>query len=95
MQESRPLAGSTLDVVWLRRSRLLNSCLLVVGLALGLVAGTSVGMQLGGGGLALSMSQAVLLLIGAAWLVVAYVFSRRRRFQLAGGMVIALVTVAQ
>lgn len=94
MQESRPLVGSAMDLVWLRRSRLLNNCLLVVGLAFAIVAGTGIGVQLGEGSLNLSTLQVVVLIGAAAWLIVAYVFSRRRRLQLAGGMVVALLIVA-
>ena len=78
----------------LRRNRLLNSCLLVVGLALGIVAGASVSVQPAEDSLNLSTLQAVVLLAGAAWLIVAYVLSRRRHIQLAGGMVVALVIAA-
>jgi NtrC-family two-component system sensor histidine kinase KinB len=91
MQESRPLVGSARDIIGLRRSRLLNACLLVISLIMGASAGTSVVVQLGRGGLNLSIPGAVLLLVGAAWLIVAYVLSRRRRIRLAGAMVVALV----
>ncbi len=91
MQESRPLVGSARDIIRLRRSRLLNACLLVISLIMGASAGTSVVVQLGRGGLNLSIPGAVLLLVGAAWLIVAYVLSRRRRIRLAGAMVVALV----
>ncbi len=91
MQESRPLVGSARDIIGLRRSRLLNACLLVISLIMGASAGTSVVVQLGRGGLNLSIPGAVLLLIGAAWLIVAFVLSRRRRIRLAGAMVVALV----
>ena len=58
---------------------------------MGASAGTSVVVQLGRGGLNLSIPGAVLLLVGAAWLIVAYVLSRRRRIRLAGVMIVALV----
>jgi NtrC-family two-component system sensor histidine kinase KinB len=91
MQESRPLVGSARDIIGLRRSRLLNACLLVISLLMGASAGTSVVVQLARGGLNLSISGAVLLLVGAAWLIVAFVLSRRGRIRLAGTMVVALV----
>jgi signal transduction histidine kinase len=91
MQESRPLIGSAGDTVGLRRSRLLNSCLLVIGLLIGASAGASVAMQFESSGLSLALPSAVLLLVGAAWLIVAYVLSRRRLLRLAGMMVVILV----
>jgi len=91
MQESRPLVGSARDIIGLRRSRLLNTCLLVISLIMGASASTSVVVQLGRGGLNLSIPGAVLLLVGAAWLIVAYVLSRRGRLRLAGAMIVALV----
>jgi two-component system, NtrC family, sensor histidine kinase KinB len=91
MQESRLLAGPTTDIVGLQRSRVLNSCLLIIGLMMGASAGTNVVVQLGQGDLDLSVSRAVLLLIGAAWLIVAYVLSRRRYLRLAGAMIVTLV----
>src|SRR5947207_200870 len=94
MQESRPLIGSTMDSVWLLRSRFLNSCLLVVSLALAVVGAASVAVQLGNGSLNLSILEIMLLVGSAAWLTVAYLLSRRRRFRLAGGMVVGLVVVA-
>src|SRR5262245_6491420 len=91
MQESRPLIGSVRDTVGLRRSQLLNSCLLVIGLLMGVSAGASAFMQLESGGLSFSFFSAVLLLVGAAWLIVAYVLSRRHYMRLAGMMVVSLV----
>jgi signal transduction histidine kinase len=91
MQESRPLATSARDIAGLRRLRLLNVCLLVIGLCMGASAGASALVQLSRGGLNLSIPGAVLLLIGAAWLIVAYVLSRRRYIRLAGAMVVALL----
>jgi signal transduction histidine kinase len=91
MQESRPLIGSARDTVGLRRSQLLNLCLLVIGLLMGVSAGASVFMQLESGGLSFTFASAVLLLVGAAWLIVAYVLSRRRYLRLAGMMVVLLV----
>src|SRR5690242_2601799 len=93
MQESRPLIGSARDLIGLRRSRLLNLCLLVMGMLMGASAGASVAVQLGKGGLNFSIPGAVLLLVGAAWLIVAYVLSRRRYLRIAGAMVVALVIV--
>jgi signal transduction histidine kinase len=93
MQESRPLAASARDIAGLHRLRLLNVCLLVIGLCMGASAGASALVQLSKGGLNLSIPGAVLLLIGAAWLIVAYVLSRRRYIRFAGAMVVALVIV--
>jgi signal transduction histidine kinase len=93
MQESRPLATSARDIAGLHRLRLLNVCLLVIGLCMGASAGVSALVQLSKGGLKLSIPGAVLLLIGAAWLIVAYVLSRRRYIRFAGAMVAALVIV--
>src|SRR5262245_3826891 len=91
MQESRPLAASARDIAGLHRIRLLNVCLLVIGLCMGASAGASALVQLSRGGLNLSIPGAVLLLIGAAWLIVAYVLSRRRYVRFAGAIVVALV----
>src|SRR5262245_2568278 len=93
MQESRPLVASARDIAGLHRLRLLNVCLLVIGLCMGASAGVSALVQLSKGGLNLSIPGAVLLLIGAAWLIVAYVLSRRRYIRFAGAMVVALVIV--
>jgi signal transduction histidine kinase len=90
MQESRPLIGSVRRGVGLRRSRLLNLCLLVIGLLMGASVGAGLAVQLDNDGLTLSIPGAVLLLVGAAWLMVAYVLSRRRHLRIAGAMVVAL-----
>jgi signal transduction histidine kinase len=94
MPKVRPLAHTTAEIERLRRSRLMNNSLLAVGLTLGAVASAGVGLQLGEGRLNLSILQAVLLLIGGAWLLIAYLFSRARRHQIAGGMIIALTVAA-
>ena len=60
---------------------------------MGASAGVSALVQLSKGGVNLSIPGAVLLLIGAAWLIVAYVLSRRRYIRFAGAMVVALVIV--
>ncbi len=93
MQEARPFLNSAADMDWLRRSRLLRNCVLAIGLALGALVGTSVGVQLSEGRLNGSVLPA-LLLVGAAWLIVAYLLSRRGRLRLAGAMIVGLVLVA-
>src|SRR5262245_61369491 len=94
MQETRPLIGSTIDSARILQRRFLNYCLLVVGLALGIVVGTSVVVQWVKGSLDLSIFQIVPLLVSAAWLIVAYMLNRRRRFRLAGSMMVVLVLAA-
>jgi signal transduction histidine kinase len=94
MQKSRLMVRSTADMEWLRRSQLMNSCLLMLGLALGTILGADVGVKLSEGRLNGSLLQAVLLVVGGTWLIIAYLFSRRRRLRLAGGMIIALVIAA-
>lgn len=93
MHEARPLLNSAADMDWLRRSHLLRNCVLAIGLALGALVGTSVGMQLSEGRLNGSVLP-TLLLVGAAWLIVAYLLSRRGRLRLAGAMIVGLVLVA-
>src|SRR5262245_3331277 len=90
MQESRPLAASARDIAGLHRIRLLNVCLLVIGLCMGASAGASALVQVSRGGLSLSIPGAVLLLIGAAWLIVASALSRRRYIRFAAAIVAAL-----
>jgi signal transduction histidine kinase len=90
MQESRSLIGSARDAVGLRRTRLLNVSLLVIGLLIGASAGAGLAVQLDNDGLAFSIPAAVLLFAGAAWLIVAYILSRRRHLRIAGTMVVAL-----
>src|SRR5262245_45976741 len=90
MQKARPLVHTTTDLEGLRRSHLMNNSLLAVGLILGAVVSTGVGLQLGEGRLTLSILQSALLLIGGAWLLIAYLLSRARRHRIAGGMIVML-----
>ena len=94
MPKVRPLAHTTAEIERLRRSRLMNNSLLAVGLTLGAVVSAGVGLQLGEGRLDLSMLQAALLLIGGTWLLIAYLFGRARRHQIAGGMIVVLTVSA-
>src|SRR5215216_4882228 len=94
MHKVRPLAHTTVEIERSRRSRLMNNSLLAVGLTLGAIVGAGVGLQLGEGRLNLSMLQAALLLIGGTWLLIAYLFGRARRHQIAGSMIIALMVAA-
>jgi signal transduction histidine kinase len=94
MQKPRPFVRTATDIEWLRRSRLTNSCLLAIGLIVGAIVGTSVDIRLGEGGLDGSMLQPILLLVVGGWLLIAYLFSRARRYYVAGGMIVALVLSA-
>jgi signal transduction histidine kinase len=91
MQKPRPFVRTATDIEWLRRSRLTNSCLLAIGLIVGAIVGTSVDIRLGEDGLDGSMLQPILLLVIGGWLLIAYLFSRARRYYVAGGMIVALV----
>jgi len=94
MQESRPLIGSAIDSAWLLHRRFLNYCLIVVGMALGILVGTSVVVQWVGGSENLSLFQIVPLIVSTAWLTIAYMLNRKRRFRLAGSMIVVLVLIA-
>lgn len=94
MQETRPLVGSVLDNVRLLQRRFLNYCLLIASLALFMGVGAGVAAQWLQGSLNLSPFQVVVLLVSSAWLSIAYMLNRRRRFRLAGSMVVALTLVA-
>ncbi|MEP7190636.1 MAG: hypothetical protein ABI901_15710, partial [Roseiflexaceae bacterium] len=72
----------------------MNNSLLAVGLTLGAIVGAGVGLQLGEGSLNLSVLQTALLLLGGAWLLIAYLFSRARRHRIAGGMIVVLTVSA-
>ena len=94
MQKVRPLAHTTAEFERLRRGRLMNNSLLAVGLTLGAIVGAGVGLQLGEGSLNLSVLQTALLLLGGAWLLVAYLFSRSRQHRIAGAMIVVLTVSA-
>ncbi|HEX5689918.1 MAG TPA: PAS domain-containing sensor histidine kinase, partial [Roseiflexaceae bacterium] len=94
MHESRPLIGSARDIVGLRRIRLLNLCLLVIGLLIGASAGAGLTVQLDKNGLGLATPGAVLLIGGAVWLIVAFVLSRRNYVRTAGALVVGLAGAA-
>lgn len=94
MQKARPLAHTTAEFERLRRGRLMNNALLAVGLTLGVIVGAGVGLQLGEGSLNLSVLQTALLLLGGAWLLIAYLFSRARQHRIAGGMIVVLTVSA-
>jgi signal transduction histidine kinase len=94
MRESRPLIGSARDIVGLRRIRLLNLCLLVIGLLMGASAGAGLTVQLDKNGLSLATPAAALLIGGAVWLIVAFILSRRNYVRTAGAMVVALAGLA-
>jgi signal transduction histidine kinase len=93
MQEARPLIVSASDIVGLRRRRLLNVCMLVMSLLMGASAGARLAVPLDNNGLSFSDPGIVSLLVGAAWLAVAYVLSRYRYLRIAGAMVVALIVV--
>jgi signal transduction histidine kinase len=94
MQKARPLARSTADLEWLQRSRLTNSCLLIIGLVAGALVGAWASVQLNEGRLNGSMLQAVFLVVVGAWLLVAYLFGRARHHRTAGGLIVALILAA-
>src|SRR5215213_8952633 len=94
IQKAGPLGHTTAEIERLRRDRLMNNSLLAVGLILGAVVSAGVGLQLGEGRLNLSVLQAALLLIGGTWLLIAYLFSRAHRHQIAGGMIVVLSVLA-
>ncbi len=94
MQKARPLVRSTSDLEWLRRGRLLNTSLLIIGGTLVAVFAISIGLQYDPDRLDASMLQAGILLVGGAWLLIAYIFSRMRRYRVAGSMIVALVLTA-
>ena len=77
---------------WLRRGRVVNSCLLVIGLTLAALALAGVGTRLEQGWLgALSLPLALALMLGGGWLLAAYIFSRMQRYRAAGSLVVAFV----
>jgi signal transduction histidine kinase len=94
MQKVRPRAHTTVEIERLRRGRLMNNSLLAIGLTLGAIVSAGVGLQLGEGSLNLSVLQTALLLIGGMWLLIAYLFGRARRHQIAGGMIVVLTVSA-
>jgi len=94
MQKARPLANPITDLEWLRRGRLLNTSLLIAGAMLIAVFAVSIDLYLDANRLDASMLQAGILLLGCAWLLIAYIFSRMRRYRIAGSMIVALVLTA-
>jgi signal transduction histidine kinase len=94
MQKARPMMHSTTDLEWLRRSRLLNTSLLLIGGMLVAIFAISIDLHFDPDRLEASMLQAGILLIGGAWLLIAYIFSRLRRYRIAGSMIVALVLIA-
>ena len=46
MQKASPLIRSTADLEWLRRSRLTNTCLLIIALIAAAIAGASAGLRM-------------------------------------------------
>lgn len=94
MHEARSMVRSTTDLEWFRRGQRLNVSLLTLAMALVALVGTSVGLQFNFERLDASMLQAVILLVGGIWLLIAFIFSHRRRYRAAGGMIVSLVVIA-
>jgi signal transduction histidine kinase len=94
MQKARSLAGRKTDLEWLRRGRLLNTSLLIIGSMLVAVFAISIDLYFELDRLDAPMLQAGILLVGGTWLLIAYIFSRMRRYRIAGGMIVALVLIA-
>jgi len=93
MQKARPLMGATTDLEWLRRGRLLNTSLLIIGGMLVVIFALSIDLHFDPDRLDTAMLQAGILLVGGGWLLVAYIFSRMRRYRIAGSMIVALVLI--
>ncbi len=89
------MVRSSTDIELLRRSQLLNSCLLVIGLLMAAAVIAGVGLGRGDWRLGdLTLLPALALLLGGGWLLAAYLFSRVRRYTVAGSLVIAFVLLA-
>src|SRR5262245_49034142 len=93
MQKARPLMGSTTDLDWLRRGRLLNTSLLIIGGMLVAIFALSIDLHFDPDRLDTAMFQAGILLVGGGWLLIAYIFSRMHRYRIAGSMIVALVLI--
>lgn len=88
------MVPSPSDLDWGRRSQLLNSCLLTLGITLAAVVLAGVGVRFDQGRLIdIPLLPALVLMLGGGWLLAAYVCSRLRRFNLAGWLVVAFVLV--
>lgn len=94
MQKAHPMIRANTDLEWLRRSRLVNICLLVISLTLAVAVGAGIGMRLNEGLLDGSLFPAALPLAVAVWLLIAFLFSRARRPRVAAAMVVALALAA-
>lgn len=94
MPNTHPLLHSSAEFDWLRRSHVLNICLLTIGLTMGLIGFAGASLRLGEGRLEqLPLTLVLALLLGAGWLLAAFLFSRVRRYGVAGGLVIVFVLV--
>ncbi len=90
-----PMVQTASEFERARRSQVLNSCLLTLGLTLAAVVLASVGSRLDDVSLSnIPIVPALGLLLGGGWLLAAYVASRMRRYSLAGGLVVAFVLLA-
>jgi signal transduction histidine kinase len=94
MQKAQPMTRSTTDLEWLRRGRLLNTSLLIIGGMLVAIFAISIDLHFDPDRLDTAMLQAGILLVGGGWLLIAYIFSRMRRYRIAGSMIVALVLIA-
>jgi signal transduction histidine kinase len=73
---------------------MMNTSLLVIGVLLVAIFAVSIGMQFDPKHLDFSVLQAGILLACGAWLLIAYIFSRLRRYRVAGSMIVGLVLAA-
>lgn len=89
MPESPPLAANALDREWPRRRGVLARCLLLVALLLGAVGAISVPVPLAGPPI-LTPLQVGALVVGAFWLLMAYLIARLASVAIGGGMIVAL-----
>lgn len=88
------MINAGMDIDWPRRIRSLNSCLLFAALLLAGAGLTGLFAQPGAGVVRFSQLQTMVLVAGALWLIAAFLFSRWRRLQIAGAMVVLLVIAA-
>ncbi|GAB4208029.1 MAG: hypothetical protein OHK0022_37010 [Roseiflexaceae bacterium] len=93
MSESRPLAASALNREWPRQRGVLGRCLLLVALLLVGVGAISVPLPPAGPP-PLTTFQVGALVLGALWLLAAYLIARLASVEIGGGMIVMLGVAA-